>query len=270
MTGKAVLVIGGSRGIGKATVLSFAQAGASKIAVTARSAMADLESQVVQAAEKAGKQAPQFLAVQADMTDPSSVDAAAAKVSDAFGGKLDVLVNALGMMNDWAKIADSDPTNWWRTMTTNIFAPYLAMRAFVPLLLRSDLKTICNVASVGAHLVTPGLSPYQTSKVAMLRLTEFAQREYEEEGLVAFCVHPGNVATEMWESKMTEEWKPIVNDTKEVAGDTIAWLSGERREWLGGRYINVTWDMEELEEKKEIIVKEDLLKVRLQLGGLVA
>lgn len=52
-------------------------------------------------------------------------------------------------------------------------------------------------------------------------------------------------------------------DTPELAGDTIVYLTKEKREWLAGRYINCTWDMPELMAQKDEIVKGDKLKVRL-------
>jgi hypothetical protein len=51
-----------------------------------------------------------------------------------------------------------------------------------------------------------------------------------------------------------------------LGGDTVVWLMAERREWLAGRYVNVAWDMKEILEKKERIVKEDHLKMSLSVG----
>ena len=82
-------------------------------------------------------------------------------------------------------------------MTINLRGPYLLSRAFVPLLLKSPLKTLINVCSVGAHLISPGISSYQTSKLAQLRLTEFLAAEYADEGLIAFAIHPGNILTDI-------------------------------------------------------------------------
>jgi hypothetical protein len=52
-------------------------------------------------------------------------------------------------------------------------------------------------------------------------------------------------------------------DTPELAGDTISWLTRERREWLGGRYLSVNWDMEEVERRKAEIGKGAVLKMRM-------
>lgn len=55
----------------------------------------------------------------------------------------------------------------------------------------------------------------------------------------------------------------VIIETPELAGDTVTFLTAEERKWLGGRYVNVTWDMPQLMEKEEDIVKGDKLKVRL-------
>ena len=54
-------------------------------------------------------------------------------------------------------------------------------------------------------------------------------------------------------------------ETPELAADTVVFLTREKREWLGGRYINVTWDMPQLIEKKDLIVEGDKLKIKLDV-----
>lgn len=60
-------------------------------------------------------------------------------------------------------------------------------------------------------------------------------------------------------------WRVLVylNETPQLAGDTVAFLMSERREWLAGRYVDVTWDMGEFLARKGEIVERDLLKVRM-------
>lgn len=149
-------------------------------------------------------------------------------------------------------------------MTINLRGPYLLSRTFVPLLLKSHLKTLINVCSVGAHLTTPGLSAYQTSKLAQLRLTEFLSAEYKDGGLIAYAIHPGNVVTDiMGPDGPPEELNFVFTETAELAGDSVVFLSSQRREWLSGRYVNCTWDLGELMGMEESIVKGDKLRVRL-------
>jgi hypothetical protein len=80
-------------------------------------------------------------------------------------------------------------------------------------------------------------------------------------------IHPGNIMTEMVaESDIPEELNYVFVETVELPADTIVWLAAEKRAWLAGRYVNVTWDMVELEEKRKAIVEGDRLKVKLDVG----
>jgi NAD(P)-dependent dehydrogenase (short-subunit alcohol dehydrogenase family) len=197
-----------------------------------------------------------------DTTNKESVKAAAKRVEEEFG-RLDVLVNNAGILPEMKKLGDSDPDIWWQTFNVNLRGPYLTVWAFLPLLLKSQngAKTIINVASVGALVVMPSLSAYQTSKLALVRMTEFVAKEYAEEGVVCFSIHPGNVMTDILGPEgVDESLKHIFTETVDLAGDTCVWSIG--KQWLSGRYVNVTWDMEEMEGKKNEIVEKDLLKVK--------
>ena len=98
-----------------------------------------------------------------------------------------------------------------------------------------------------------------------MRFGEFINAEYGEQGVLAFGIHPGGVATEL-ALGMPKEMHTMLNDKPELAGDASVWLTAERREWLAGRYVSVNWDAKELLQKQETIVKDDLLKVRLDVG----
>lgn len=64
-------------------------------------------------------------------------------------------------------------------------------------------------------------------------------------------------------SVVAEQFRDILIDTPELVADTLVWLVRERRKWLNGRFLVVNWDVNELEAKKEEVVKGDKLKVRL-------
>lgn len=83
--------------------------------------------------------------------------------------------------------------------------------------------------------------------------------------MISYAIHPGAVATEL-ALRMPDPYHHVLIDTPELAGDTLVWLTAERREWLRGRYVDVGWDMEELLSKREKIEREELLKVRLAVG----
>ncbi|CAM1504951.1 Fc.00g025420.m01.CDS01 [Cosmosporella sp. VM-42] len=262
LTGKSVLITGASKGIGKATAISFATAGCSKLLLAARSDLADVETAVKDAAKKANRPQPLVHTLKVDVTSEDSVRVAAEAAADLLGGRLDVLINNAGYLEEWKPIAESKPSEWWRTWEVNIKGTYLAAHYFLPMLLKSQTKTIINISSGGAHVMFPGASGYQTSKFALCRLTEFMDKEYNQQGLIAISLHPGAVKTEL-ALNMPPERLDVLTDTVELAADTLVWLSRERRDWLSGRFATVGWDMEQLEQKKEDILQRNLLKFRM-------
>jgi len=70
-------------------------------------------------------------------------------------------------------------------------------RSFLPSLLASKAKTVLNVSSAAAHVMSFGGSAYQMTKFALLRLSEFTNAEYGEQGILAYSVHPGGVVTQL-------------------------------------------------------------------------
>jgi NAD(P)-dependent dehydrogenase (short-subunit alcohol dehydrogenase family) len=255
--GHTVLITGASKGLGKAIVASFVKAGAANIIIAARSDLDEIEKEAL----AVSSHKPQILKLKLDISSESSVNDAVAAVEQKFG-KLDILVNNAGYLEEWKKIADTDPQEWWKTWEVNLKGTYLVSRGFIPLMLRGGEKTIVNVSSVGAHISRPGASGYQTSKFALLRFTEFLAVEYDEQGLITFAIHPGSVPTEL-ALGMPKSMHQVLTDTPELGGDTIAWLTQDRKEWLSGRYVSTTWDMPELMAKKDEIIEGDKLKMRI-------
>lgn len=263
LSGRSVFLTGASKGVGKATAISLAKAGCSKIALCARSSLDEVISLMKDAASAVGKPEPQILTFKVDVTNNEDVTRAAKKVEEEFGS-LDILLNNAGYLETFTPIADSDVEEWWSTWSINVRGTYLVTRAFLPLLLRSQtsLKTIINTSSIGANNIRPGASAYQTGKLAICRFTEFLCVEYAAQGLVAIAIHPGAVLTDMGK-RMPKHAHAILTDKPELAADTVVWLAKERREWLAGRYISSTWDMEELEGMRGEIEGTDKLRMRM-------
>ncbi|KAI1849171.1 hypothetical protein JX265_012805 [Neoarthrinium moseri] len=261
LTGKAVFISGASRGLGRAMSISFAKAGVSMLALGARSDVSETVKAAQEAAAQAGRAEPKILSLKFDVSDRKGVDEAAQTVREQFG-RLDILVNNAGLLLT-GFIADSDPDDWMRVWSVNLMGPYLLTRAFIPLMLERGDKTIVTVSSVGAHCQMPGLSAYQMSKLAVLRLAEFVCAEYGDKGILAYSVHPGNVQTDMADGVVSPELAPVFVETPELSADSLVYLTSEKRDWLAGRYLNVTWDLPELMRKKDSIVSGDKLKVRL-------
>jgi len=271
LEGKHVLITGAAweTGVGYATATAVARAGASAIAVTdIHGVSQDLVERLKLAAVHAGRPEPVVLSASADISSPESVQALHKVVAETFNGRLDLVVNNAAHMEPNKSLLDSDPQVLWRTWEVNVHGLMNMARTFLPLLLSTKdsldgLCTMINLASSGALNVRPGSANYRSSKLAILRWTESLQLEYSGAGLLTFCVNPGAIETKISEGVAPEEIRNKFPDTSDLAGDTIAWLAAERKEWLGGRYVSCPWDMEELVSMEDEIVKEDKLKLRL-------
>ncbi|KAI0847843.1 putative oxidoreductase [Daldinia vernicosa] len=264
LSGKSVFITGASRGVGRETALSYAKAGASGIIVGARSDLSSLVPEIKEAAKKAGRKAePTVLALKFDVTSEDSVKAAADAVSAKFGGRLDILINNAGYLDDWVPIAEANADSWWQTYEINVKGVFLCSKYFIPLLLASETKTNILTTSMGAIAVKPTASAYQPSKFVVSRLAEYVAAEYGDQGIVCYSLHPGGIKTDLATNMPKDVQALVITDEVALPADTLAWLGAERRPWMNGRFINVKWDMKELEAKKDEIVKGDLLKFRL-------
>ncbi|KAI2615480.1 NAD(P)-binding protein [Hypoxylon sp. NC1633] len=265
--GRSVFITGASKGVGKEIALSFAAGGCSMIGIGARSDLSSLEAEVKEAARKAGRTTePKVVSMRLDVTSEDDVKAAAETISKEFGRKLDVLVSNAGYLEEWLPIGEAKPDEWWRSYEVNVKGVMLCSRYFTPLLLEGQLKTSIMITSIGAAAVAHGASAYQTSKFAVCRLAEFVTAEYQDQGLVCIALHPGGVKTEL-ALNMPAYMHQVLIDEPQLAGDSMAWLASENRPWASGRYLDVTWDMQELEARKDEIVKGNLLRFRLTMAG---
>ncbi|KAI1038227.1 hypothetical protein LB503_011959 [Fusarium chuoi] len=270
LTGKHVLITGTAHedGVGFTTATAFARAGASSIACCDLDGISDdVIRKLKLAATEVNRDEPLVVGYKVDIASQESVKAMYDSLLKEFNGRLDILVNNAAHMEPYKPFLESDPDTYWRTWQVNIQGLFNMARTFLPMQLSSHSKSsgsciMINVSSSGALSVRPDSGSYRSSKLAVLRWTESLQVEYGEQGLLAFCVNPGAIKTRITEGA-PEAVRNALPHRPDIAGDTIAWLASERREWLGGRYISCPWDMEELVAKKDDIVKENKLKLRL-------
>lgn len=267
LSGRQVLITGTAweEGVGYATALAFARAGASVIAIVD---LHDISKTLVErlktAAVEAKRPEPRVLVGKADISSRESVFALKEQFSEGLNGRLDVLVNNAAAQEPYSTILDSDPEVYWKTWEVNVGGLFNMTRAFLPLQLSTPggLRIMINVSSSGALSVRKHGGGYRSSKLGVLRWTESLHMDYEDDGLIAFCVNPGAIRTRMTVNE-TEAVRNMLPHKPEIAGDTIAWLAMERREWLGGRYVSCPWDMEELMSRREEIVEGDKLKLKM-------
>jgi NAD(P)-dependent dehydrogenase (short-subunit alcohol dehydrogenase family) len=266
--GKVLFLTGASQGIGRATAVAFAQAGAKAIMLTARSA-SNLEE--TQAAVRAANPATACSYRICDVTDETQVRAAVDACVTEHGG-IDVADANAGYLANWRKIGESDPSSWWRTWEVNVRGTYHVVRYTLAHLIASARKHADRAASgghmillssIGAQYVAPTASDYQTSKHAINRLCEFIDVDHSDEGVKCFAVHPGGVPTALGKN-MPESRQAALIDEPELAAGFIVWLSSGHADWAKGRYLSSNWDVTELSQLKSKIVADDLLVNRLR------
>jgi NADP-dependent 3-hydroxy acid dehydrogenase YdfG len=186
---KVALVTGASSGIGRATALALAGAGA-KVAVVAR--RADRLANVVAQIEAAGGEA---LAVPATIT---AEDDAARSVADTVEhfGRLDILVNAAGM-TQVGRVEEANLADWREVHDINFWAALYMARAAIPALkIRGgDIVNISSTAGRRAAGATFG--PYSTSKFALTALNDGLRAEVGAAGIRVCIVEPGATETEI-------------------------------------------------------------------------
>ena len=119
------------------------------------------------------------------------------------------------------------------------------------------------LSSVGAQLLTPGASDYQTSKHAINRLCEFVNLDHGQDGVKCFAVHPGGVPTALGKNMPSELHAHLV-DSPDLAAGFIVWLCSGKADWAKGRFVSANWDIDELSRFKDRILQNDLLVNRLR------
>jgi NAD(P)-dependent dehydrogenase (short-subunit alcohol dehydrogenase family) len=240
---KIALVTGASSGIGRATALSFAAAGA-QVALVGRDEVA-----LKAVAEEIGKRGGMAHAIVADVTREADAERALIETTERFGG-LDILVNAAGGLTS-GTIENTTLAAWDAMLDVNLRAVFHLMQLAIPHLERRR-GNIVNVSSVTGLRAFPGVLAYCVSKAGVDQLTRCAALELAGKSIRVNAVNPGVVRTEVHRrSGMNEEayaaflehsrgTHPLgrVGEAEEVAG-LILFLASERAAWITGATYSI-------------------------------
>jgi NADP-dependent 3-hydroxy acid dehydrogenase YdfG len=190
--GKVALVTGASSGIGAATALKLAKAGA-KVGLAAR--RLDRLSELQQQITANGGQA---IALEMDVVDQASVTAAVARLARTFGS-IDIVFNNAGLM----PISDLDALKtdeWHRMVDVNIKGLLNTTAAVLPYMIGQKAGHIVNTSSIAGRKVFPGLAVYCATKHAVTAVSEGMRLELSKKhNIRVTCVQPGAVESELFE-----------------------------------------------------------------------
>lgn len=191
LEGRRALVTGGSRGIGRATAIALARAGAS-VAV-GYSAHPDSAEAVV--AELQSGHNATAVALGADLADPKAAAGLIDQAVQALGG-LDIVVNNAGINRDnlAMRLTDDD---WDAVIAIDLTAAFHICRAALRPMLRQRFGRIVNVSSIAGVIGNAGQSNYSAAKAGLIGLTKSLAREVASRDITVNAVAPGFIDTEM-------------------------------------------------------------------------
>ncbi len=240
---RVALVTGASSGIGRATALSFAAAGA-RVALVGRE-----REPLQEVAQQIAAQGHEAFVVPADVMVEADAERVVTETVEHFGG-LDVLVNAAGILSS-GTVETTALAAWDEMMNVNLRAVFHLMQLAVPHLKRRP-GNIVNVSSVTGLRAFPGVLAYCVSKAGVDQLTRCAALELAAQGIRVNAVNPGVVRTEIHRrGGMNDEnytaflehsrtTHPIgrVGTPAEVA-DLILFLASDRGAWITGATYSI-------------------------------
>lgn len=187
LEGQVALITGASSGLGKASALAFAQAGAD-VALLARSER-DLQA-VGDEVEQLGRRT---LMLPTDLADEAAILNAAERTVNTLG-RIDVLLNNAGTDVPGA-VKDLAASDWDLVLNVNLRAPFLLAKAVFPTMQAQGRGTIINVSSVAGKRGWANAAAYCASKFGLSGFTQALHAEGKEHGIRAVVVYPGAMAT---------------------------------------------------------------------------
>ena len=187
LTGKTALVTGASSGIGRATALAMAAAGA-RIALSGQS-----EDRLRAVAQTIGKDA---LVLPADLAEKEGPEAVVAKALAALG-RIDILVANAGLYVP-GDVATGDPAEWGRMLAVNVQVVLRVVRAVLPGMIARRTGDIVVTSSISGHQVFREEPVYSATKHAVQAFVHGLRRQVAPDGIRVGSVAPGTVLNALW------------------------------------------------------------------------
>ena len=243
LAGKIAVVTGGSRGIGRATSLALAEAGA-HVLVNYRSNEEAARQTLALIEENGGT--GEILGF--DVADPDAVDRGIKEAVERHG-RIDILVNNAGISIDQLLLR-VQPKDLEMTWATNVNGPIYCAKACIRPMMKKRWGRIINLSSVVGESGNAGQAVYSSSKAAVLGLTRSLAREYASRGITVNAVAPGFIETDMTAELPDAAKQGIVDQTplgrigrpEEVAA-AVVFLASEEASYITGQVVRVNGGM---------------------------
>jgi len=239
LTGKTAFVTGSTRGIGRAIAQALYGAGA-KVAIVGR----ELERARSVAAELGDR----AHGVACDVAQPSQVEAALAETEKALG-PVDILVNNAGVTRDNILLRLSDD-DWNTVLDANLKGSFNTIRAAIKGMMKRRTGRIINITSIVGLTGNKGQANYSASKAGLIGLTKSVAKEYASRNILANCVAPGFIETDMTHALPAEARATLLEEIalgrlgrpEDVAG-TVLFLASDLAGYITGQVLVVDGGM---------------------------
>jgi len=243
LTGKVALVTGASRGIGQATAIDLAKAGADIVVnFIGNEAVAQ---ETVEAIEALGRKA---IKIKADVGNADEVQAMVDEAVAAFG-HIDILVNNAGITRDGLLIRMKD-SDWDDVLNINLKGVYLVTKAVAKLMVKQRAGRIINMTSVSGVTGNVGQANYAAAKAGVIGFTKTCAKELAARGITVNAVAPGFIETAMTDvlpEKIKEGIAATVplgrmGQPEEIAG-VVTFIASDFARYITGQVLNVDGGM---------------------------
>ena len=195
---KVAIVVGAANGIGRATALAFAAAGAAVTCADVEEAGARTTAAEI---DRGGAQA---LPIHLDVTEGASCRAAVAATVERFGG-LDVLLYGAADSDRAATVLEMDEAAWDRVIRVNLTGAFLMVKAAIPAMIARGGGSVILIASQLGRVASPGRAAYCATKGGLIQLAKVLAADHAAQGIRANTISPGAIETR----RMLRRWKDM-------------------------------------------------------------